>query len=125
MSELIQWWPVQWGLRGLLLMLSFGGMLVVLLYLARFLNPRHIWRLITADLPQFRNVEGSAKVLGQELTLRGDLQGKQDEQLKVLDRRRQIIERQLQSNRETLEITLPALEGRHEATLSAGHADRA
>ncbi|HEX2203087.1 MAG TPA: hypothetical protein VHG91_07305 [Longimicrobium sp.] len=95
MDDVLEWDLLLWVLRGVLLAVTVlaGGVLV--LYLARFFRPRHVWRLLKAELPAFRNVQGTAKLLGQELTLQGEFAEKHGEQLRVLDERVRVVEGQL------------------------------
>jgi hypothetical protein len=95
MDRIFGWEPLLWSVRVLLLLVSCGAGYVFLLYVGRSLRPKHLWKLLTSDLPQFRNVEGTAKLLGQELSLKGEIAGAQGKQLELMEARLAIVERQL------------------------------
>ena len=80
-NEIVAWPPVLWTLRICLVILFAGGSFIALLYLARFFRPKHIRRLVTADLPAFRKVGGTAKLMGQELAINAELDSERDKQL--------------------------------------------
>ena len=84
MNELLAWDPILWTARVFVLIVLAGGSFVTLLYLARFFRPKHIWRLITGDLPEFREVGGSAKAFGQEIAVKGTLDNEQDRQIRAM-----------------------------------------
>ena len=96
MNEILLWPPVLWTARVLLLILLGGGVLTASLYLVRFLRPRNLWALLTAELPAFRRVGGTAKVLGQELTLNAELDERRDLQLQTIARRLEAVETQIE-----------------------------
>jgi hypothetical protein len=87
MKDVLLWAPLLWTLRILLLLTAGGATLVVGLYMARFLRPRHIRTLLTAELPAFSRVGGTAKVLGQELSLNAELDEHRDRQLAAAQER--------------------------------------
>lgn len=65
------------------------------LHLARYLRPKHIRRLVTADLPEFKDVGGKLTVFGQELSAHGTLETPRDREVHVLDRRVTVLEKQV------------------------------
>lgn len=65
------------------------------LYLARFLRPKHLWWLLTADLPKFKRVGGSVTVLGQELAANATLDTARAQESNALDRRVARLEEQV------------------------------
>ena len=95
MREFLSWPPVLWVGRLALLGLAVGTLYLTALYLARFLRPRHIRELLRADLPKFKRVGGTAKVLGQELSLQGELDDRRSREVDLLDSRLKAVERQL------------------------------
>jgi hypothetical protein len=62
------------------------------LYLALFLRPANARILVSGGLPDFRRVEGTAKVLGQELTINADLEEAGIDRLTALDQRITVLE---------------------------------
>jgi len=73
MKEVFAWVPLIWTSRIFVLVSLWGATLVVTLYLARFLRPSHLKRLVTADLPVFSKIGGEAEVMGQKLALNAEL----------------------------------------------------
>jgi hypothetical protein len=98
MQEIVAWDPLvqigRWVLLLFAIVFAVGGF-VALLYMARFFRPSHAWRLITADLPAWKKVGGSAKLMGQELELNAELDSKRDEQLDLLTKRVEVLENSL------------------------------
>ena len=84
MGTVFAWEPLVWAIRVVLLGLVCGLGYVALLYFARFLRPKLAWRLIRADLPEFRSVGATAKFLGQELTTNATLDTARDKQITAL-----------------------------------------
>jgi hypothetical protein len=66
------------------------------LYLARFLRPKHLWWLLTAELPKFKRVGGSVTVLGQELAASATLDTARAREFQALDRRLAVLEEQVE-----------------------------
>src|SRR3954466_1472978 len=66
-DKILGWPPILWTLRASVLIVVGGVSFTIALYLARFLRPKHLWWLLTAELPKFKRVGGSVTVLGQEL----------------------------------------------------------
>jgi hypothetical protein len=77
MKEVFAWVPLIWTSRIFVLVSLWGATLVVTLYLARFLRPSHLKRLVTADLPVFSKIGGEAEVMGQKLALNAELDTRQ------------------------------------------------
>jgi hypothetical protein len=73
MKDVFAWVPLIWTSRIFVLVSLWGATLIVTLYLARFLRPSHLKRLVTADLPVFSKVGGEAEVMGQKLALSAEL----------------------------------------------------
>lgn len=72
-----------------------GGSWTVGLYLARFLRPKHFWKLITGELPKFKDVGGTMKVFGQELAGHATLDTMRDLEIEALGQRLKILEEQV------------------------------
>lgn len=87
MESLLSWPPLVWTLRLLLLVYAGGILYVSTLYLARFLRPGNAWRLLSDELPSFARVEGTAKVMGQELSINADVAGTDIDRLSAVERR--------------------------------------
>ena len=83
MKDVFAWAPLLWTSRVFAITVLGGATLIVLLYLARFLRPRHLRTLLTADLPVFRKVGGEAEVLGQKLSLTAELDQDRNHQLEL------------------------------------------
>lgn len=94
-DEILRWPPVIWTARAFIVIVVGGGSWTVGLYLARFLRPKHLWRLLTAELPKFKDVSGTMKVLGQELAAHATLDTVRDREIEALDRRLKILEEQV------------------------------
>ncbi|HEX8362530.1 MAG TPA: hypothetical protein VF613_20590 [Longimicrobium sp.] len=93
MRYLLLWPPLLWALRLLLLVYAGGILYISSLYLARFLRPRNAWMLLSGGLPSLTRVEGTAKVMGQELTLNAEVDKRRDQQLSRIDQRLEELER--------------------------------
>lgn len=87
MKDVLAWPPLLWTLRVLLLVAAGGGIFVTLLYMARFLRPRNVLALLKAELPAFQRVGGTAKLLGQELSLNAELDERRDLQFESMEQR--------------------------------------
>lgn len=87
MGYIVLWLPLVWTLRFLLLVLTGGILYVSTLYLARFLRPENARALYSGSLPALTRVEGTAKVLGQELTLNADIDKQRADRLLVVEQR--------------------------------------
>jgi hypothetical protein len=74
MKDVFAWVPLIWTSRIFVLVSLWGATLIVTLYLARFLRPSHLKRLVTADLPVFSKIGGEAEVMGQKLALNAELE---------------------------------------------------
>ena len=94
-DEILRWPPVIWTARAFIVIVVGGESWTVGLYLARFLRPKHFWKLVTAELPKFKAVAGSAKVLGQEIAANATLETARDRENEALDRRVTILEEQM------------------------------
>ena len=86
-DEILRWPPVIWTARAFIVIVVGGGSWSVGLYLARFLRPKHVWKLITGELPKFKDVSGTMKVLGQELTAHATLDTVRDREIEALGQR--------------------------------------
>ena len=95
MDDILGWPPVIWTARAFIVIVVGGGSWTVGLYLARFLRPKHLWRLLTAELPKFEKVGGSVTVLGQELAASATLDTAREREIGALDRRVTILEEQI------------------------------
>ncbi|HVG44149.1 MAG TPA: hypothetical protein VM890_05440 [Longimicrobium sp.] len=95
MDDILNWPPVIWTARAFIVIVVGGGSWTVGLYLARFLRPKHFWKLITAELPKFKDVSGTMKVFGQELAAHATLDTVRDRENEALDRRVSILEEQV------------------------------
>ncbi|MBD0319141.1 MAG: hypothetical protein ICV87_02335, partial [Gemmatimonadetes bacterium] len=84
-----------WAVRLLLLVYTGGILYVSTLYLARFLRPSHVWALLSGDLPVFTRVEGTARVLGQELTVNADIDETGGDRLVAVEKRLDTLEQRL------------------------------
>jgi hypothetical protein len=93
MRHLLLWPPLLWAVRLLLLVYAGGILYITSLYLARFLRPRNAWTLMSGTLPSLTRVEGTAKVLGQELTLNAEVDRRRDQQLLQIEQRLEKLER--------------------------------
>jgi hypothetical protein len=94
-DDILGWPPVIWTARAFIVIVVGGGSWAVGLYLARFLRPKHFWKLITAELPRFKDVSGTMKVFGQELAAHATLDTVRDRENEALDRRVSILEEQV------------------------------
>ena len=90
MRHLLLWPPLLWAVRLLLLVYAVAILYVTSLYLARFLRPRNAWTLMSGALPSLTRVEGTAKVMGQELTVNANLDNA--DRLSTLEQRMQVLE---------------------------------
>lgn len=99
MGHILLWPPLAWTVRLLLLVYAGGILYVSTLYLARFLRPGNAWALLSGDLPVFARVEGTAKVLGQELTVNADIDEKGSDRLTAVEKRLQTLESRLEGLR--------------------------
>lgn len=106
MGHIFLWPPLAWTVRVLLLVHAGGVLYVSTLYLARFLRPANARALVSGGLPVFTRVEGTAKVLGQELTLNADLDEEGGDQLSTLEERLRIVEEGLDALRTTIKQLL-------------------
>jgi len=87
MRYILHWLPLLWALRLLLLVLTAGILYVSTLYLARFLRPENARALLSGGLPALTSVGGTAKVLGQELTLNADIDKQKTDRISVVEKR--------------------------------------
>jgi hypothetical protein len=87
MGYILLWLPLVWTLRFLLLVLTGGILYVSTLYLARFLRPANARALFSGGLPALTSVGGTAKVLGQELTLSADIDKQRSDRLSLVEKR--------------------------------------
>src|SRR4051812_48828204 len=86
-DKILGWPPILWTLRASVLIVVGGVSFTMALYLARFLRPKHLWWLLTADLPKFKRVGGSVTVLGQELAASATMDTARAQESNALDRR--------------------------------------
>jgi hypothetical protein len=84
MRHILLWLPLLWTIRFLLLVLTGGILYISTLYLARFLRPANARALFSGGLPALTSVGGTAKVLGQELTLSADIDKQQTDRFSVI-----------------------------------------
>jgi len=94
-DEILNWPPIIWTARAAIVIVIGGGSWTVGLYLARFLRPKHFWKLVTAEPPEFKTVGGSAKILGQELAATTTLDTVRDREIEALNRRIAALEEQV------------------------------
>ncbi|HEY0150785.1 MAG TPA: hypothetical protein VGB92_02240 [Longimicrobium sp.] len=87
MGHILLWLPLVWALRFLLLVLTGGILYVSTLYLARFLRPANARALYSGGLPALTRVEGTAKVLGQEVTLNAEIDAQRADRLSIVEKR--------------------------------------
>lgn len=66
---------------------------MITLHFARYLRPKHIRRLVTADLPEFKGVGGKLTLFGQEM--HATLETARDQEIRALDRRMALLEDQM------------------------------
>jgi hypothetical protein len=99
MGHILLWPPLVWTVRLLLLVYAGGILYITSLYLARFLRPGNAWALLSGDLPVFARVEGTAKVLGQELTVNADIDEKGGDRLVAVEKRLETLEQRLEGLR--------------------------
>jgi hypothetical protein len=90
MRHLLVWPPLLWAVRLLFLVYAGGLLYVTSLYLARFLRPRNARALMSGGLPALTRVEGTAKVMGQELTVNANLD--KSDRLSMLEKRMHVLE---------------------------------
>ena len=105
MERILSWDPIVWTARVFVVMLLGSATLFLALYMARYLRPSHMKALVKAELPRFRSVGGTAKVMGQELTLNADLDRQRDEQMDALLERQDRLDKRLDHLARVLEIT--------------------
>jgi hypothetical protein len=86
MERLFLWPPLLWSVRVLLLLYAAGVAYVSALFLARFLRPGNAWALMSGGLPRIGRVEGTAKVLGQEVTLNAQVNDGEAQRLANVER---------------------------------------
>jgi hypothetical protein len=94
-DEIFAWPPIIWTARAFIVIVVGGGSWTVGLYLARFLRPKHLWRLLIAELPKFKVVSGTMTVFGQELAAHATLDTVRDQQIEALDQRLGKVEGQV------------------------------
>lgn len=92
MGHILLWPPLAWAVRLLLLVYAGGILYITSLYLARFLRPGNVWALLSGDLPVFGRVEGTAKVLGQELTVNANIVEEGGDRLSKVEERVELLE---------------------------------
>jgi len=95
MGYILLWLPLVWTVRFLLLVLTGGILYISTLYLARFLRPANARALFSGGLPALTSVGGTAKVLGQELTLSADIDKQRADRLTVVEQRLEALEIQV------------------------------
>jgi hypothetical protein len=95
MDEILRWPPVIWTARAFIVIVVGGGSWTVGLYLARFLRPKHFWKLITGELPKFKDVSGTMKLFGQELAGHATLDTVRDLEIEALGQRIAVLEAQV------------------------------
>jgi hypothetical protein len=92
MRYILLWFPLVWALRFLLLVLTGGILYISTLYLARFLRPANARALFSGGLPALTSVGGTAKVLGQELTLKAEIDAQWDDRVLLVEQRLDVLE---------------------------------
>jgi hypothetical protein len=102
MGYIVLWLPLIWALRFLLLVLTGGILYVSTLYLARFLRPENARALYSGSLPALTRVEGTAKVLGQEVTLNAEIDAQRNNRLTTVEQRVDVLEIRVRQLREVL-----------------------
>lgn len=102
MRHILLWLPLLWTLRFLLLVLTGGILYISTLYLARFLRPANARALYSGSLPALTRVEGTAKVLGQEVTLNAEIDSQRNDRLTVVEQRVGVLEIRVRQMREVL-----------------------
>lgn len=95
MGYIFLWLPLVWAVRSLLLVLTGGILYISTLYLARFLRPANARALFSGGLPALTSVGGTAKVLGQELTLSADIDKQRADRLTIVEQRLEALEIQV------------------------------
>jgi len=95
MDEILRWPPVIWTARAFIVIVVGGGSWTVGLYLAHFLRPKHFWKLLTAELPKFKDVSGTMKLFGQELAGHATLDTVRDLEIEALGQRLKVLEEQV------------------------------
>lgn len=96
MERILLWPPLLWSVRILLVLYAAGLAYVSALFLARFLRPGNAWSLMSGGLPEFARVGGTAKVMGQELTLSADVQGTDGDRLTAVEAKLSDLRQQVQ-----------------------------
>lgn len=108
MEPILEWPPIIWTARAAIVIVVGGGTWTIGLYLARFLRPKHFWRLLTAELPKFKDVSGTMKVFGQELAGHATLDTARDREMEAMGRRLGRVEEQV---RKLIGVGTNVLEG--------------
>jgi hypothetical protein len=106
MERVLDWPPIFWTIRVVLLILFLGGGWVALLYLARFFRPRHILALLRSGLPAFRSVGGSLQLLGQKAEVNAALDAVRDDQLEAGLQRLADLEERVRGMADSVEYLL-------------------
>ena len=119
MDDILNWPPVIWTARAFIVIVVGGGSWTVGLYLARFLRPKHFWKLVTGELPKFKDVSGTMKVFGQELAGHATLDTVRDLEIEALGQRLGRVEEQV---RKLIGIGTNVLDPN--ATTEEGHVER-
>ncbi|HEX8454899.1 MAG TPA: hypothetical protein VF647_22670 [Longimicrobium sp.] len=102
MGYVLLWLPLVWALRFLLLVLTGGILYISTLYLARFLRPANARALFSGGLPALTSVGGTAKVLGQEVTLNAEIDSERNNRLTVVEDRVGVLESRVRQLRAVL-----------------------
>ncbi|HEX8211866.1 MAG TPA: hypothetical protein VF584_16945 [Longimicrobium sp.] len=102
MGHILLWLPLLWTVRFLLLVLTGGILYISTLYLARFLRPANARALYSGGLPALTRVEGTAKVLGQEVTLNAEIDSQRNDRLTLVEQRVGVLEIRIRQLREVL-----------------------
>ena len=118
-DQILEWPPIIWTARAFIVIVVGGGSWTIGLYLARFLRPKHFWRLLTAELPKFKDVSGTMKVFGQELAGHATLDTARDREIEALGLRLGKVEGQV---RKLIGVGTNVLDD--DETAEEGHVER-
>jgi len=107
MQPILQWPPILWTLRIVILILLIGGTTVLMLLSARFFRWRHVKALFRAELPQVHSVGG--EFAGTKATVQ--LVRKQHEEMEAVIARLDGLEKMVMSG-----LIVPRSNGRMSET---------
>jgi len=90
-------WAIVEFFRNAALLLGFLGasilLLIVLMFLVRFLRPKHVKAILSGGLPEFDQVAGKLEVLGQSLEASAKVDSAMRRQIGALKDRIDALER--------------------------------